>query len=251
MICEMTARMMADALDACVQMNPYSEPAELLGATSLRGLDHDLIAKSWMDAPIASHVLLIDEFEKASEGLQQALLSLLNERVLRDAGRTFELPLELLLATSNGEIYDDAVRDRFTLNIFTKRMGAQFTQWLLNRPEPFNTSHRVTSGQLARWRDMAQRASRSMSGDLATRLIGALEYVGTQMSPDGTTCGLSNRRQAQVLKLIGAVASTQGRDFVRVSDLVVLQFLAHSESTAGEYSDVSRNRLTDLPSGWI
>ncbi len=234
MLCEMLARMMLDALDAVVQMNPYSEPAELLGATSLRGLDHDLIAKSWMDAPIASHVLLIDEFEKASEGLQQALLSLLNERVLRDAGRTFELPLELLLATSNGEIYENAVRDRFSLSIFTKRLGDEYTDFMLDRPfnPPFNTDARVTSQQLARWRDDAEQAMLSLSTDeaLRERFKQALKYVGAQMSPDGKVTGLSNRRQEQIRKLVGAVAATQGRNRAQTSDLIVLQFLAHSEA---------------------
>ena len=234
MLAEMMGEMMAGAKHGICQMHPTASAEELLGAQSLRALDHDLIARSFADAPIASHLLMIDEFEKASEPTQQALLSLLAERVLRDAGRTFELPIEGIVATSNDEIFDDAVRDRFTLTSWSERHKPSAFRRAYRSLSPTHTEERVTSKQLAQWRELQRRAIASQDDPRLAGVWGvideALDHCSEVMSHDGDAEGLSERRTLQAIDLMGAVAASRGRDYILISDAIVLQWLPPTEA---------------------
>ena len=242
MMSEMLGECMADAKQAVVQMHPTASAEELLGAPSLRALDYDLIARAFYDAPIASHALLIDEFEKASEPVQQALLSLFAERVLRDSGRTFELPIESLVATSNNDIYDDAVRDRFTVTAWTKRGKPSKFRQAFRQLRPLHFEGRVTSTQLAKWRLLAVSAVDSQDDPNCAQIWeyidSALDKLSEIMSPDGTEEGLSERRTLQMIDMMGASASSQGRNYILLSDAYVLKYAPPTrtqQSVMGEY----------------
>jgi len=234
MLSEMMGYMMSGARHSIVQMHPTASAEELLGATSLRALDHDLIARDWMSAPIASHCLLIDEFEKASEPVQQALLSLLAERKLRDSGRSFDLPIESLVATSNDDIYDDAVRDRFSLTAWTIRQKPSEFRRAFRQLKPTHPEGRVTSSQLARWRQNASiavgRQDDPYFEDVWSYIDQALDHLSTVMSEDGRAEGLSERRTLQLIDLMGAKAASMGRDYILISDAVVLALAPPSEA---------------------
>ena len=251
MLSEMMGAMMAGARHSVVQMHPTASAEELLGATSLRGLDYDLIARAFQDAPISAHALLIDEFEKASEPVQQALLSLLAERVLRDAGRTFQLPIESLIATSNDDIYDDAVRDRFTLTAWTIRQTPSAFRRAFRRLTPHHTEARVTSDLLASWRATATRAIASQDdpsrSDTWDAIDGALDHLSTLMSPDDVEQGLSERRTLQLIDLMGACASCHGRDYIAVSDAMVLAFAPPTQTQQASMRDYLRDTLLIEP----
>ena len=231
MLAEMMGEMMAGAKHGICQMHPTASAEELLGAQSLRALDHDLIARSFADAPIASHLLMIDEFEKASEPTQQALLSLLAERVLRDAGRTFELPIEGIVATSNDEIFDDAVR--IALHpLRGARTQAERVSTSLSLTEPhsyWRASHIAsTNGASSKASDCV--SGRSTLAGVWGVIDEALDHCSEVMSHDGDAEGLSERRTLQAIDLMGAVAASRGRDYILISDAIVLQWLPPTEA---------------------
>lgn len=244
---------MAGADQACVQLHPTASAEELLGSLSLKALDFDLIARAWMDASVSSHALIIDEFEKASTPVQQALLSMLAERCIRDNGRTFSLPIESLIATSNDDIYDDAVRDRFALTCWSQRTpdGYGAFRRAFRRLRPTQPTGRITSGQLANWRALAERAVDSQDdprfADIWDAIDGAMEHLSATMSPDGRQAGLSERRGLHLIDLMGAVASSQGRDYILISDAHILQYAPPTEAQQAEMARYLRDTLRITP----
>jgi len=219
---------MSGARCAVAQMHPQASPEELLGTPSLRGLDHDMLMRAWQRAPASAHVLMIDEFEKASDATQQALLSLLAERVIYDGGRTFKMPTESLVVTSNEDIYDDAVRDRFTLTAWSVRRTPSEFRRAYRSLRPTQPTGKLTSQQVERLRATARTAVASQDdpqhSDTWAKIDHAFDFLSDIMRLDSGEEGLSPRRQLQLIDLMGAVASLHGRDYIRVSDAVVLQY---------------------------
>jgi MoxR-like ATPase len=235
MLSRMLGEVMEGARQACVQMHPQASPEELLGAVSLRGLDHDLLIRAWQDAPASAHILMIDEFEKASDATQQSLLSLLAERVIFDGGREFAMPTESLIATSNEDIYDEAVRDRFSLTVWSHRHTPSAFRRDFRALRPSHPSGRLTSQQIAQIRESASRAVASQDdprhASVWADVDRALDYCSDVMSPDGKTAGLSERRVLQLIELMGAVAACHGRNYITRADAIVLH---HAPATVAQ-----------------
>ena len=100
-------------------LNKSSDPSEILGPISLKSMEQDKF-KRILDGKIADcEVCYLDEIYKANEPALNALLSILNERVVFNDGQAHPVPLKILIASSN-EVPEEgdgleAIHDRLML----------------------------------------------------------------------------------------------------------------------------------------
>ena len=235
MIARMFAQVLRGATYGSCQMSP-STPAEVvLGPFSLRGLDHDLMARNFASTPLARHVVFLDEIEKAGEHVQQALFSLLNptERMIIDSGREFDFGgIESLIATRNYELDDPAFADRFSACIQMQDEARSAPESFLDNffemhegeraPAPSYSSQTITSlRQRARHMSDAWRAERRANSALWGDYQDALQRI--QKEFQGV---ISGRKMLNLHKLICAWGAMQSRDLPipQASDLWALQY---------------------------
>lgn len=110
-------------------LTPFTEPGELFGHYDIASLHREGVLKR-MDGGMLQHarVAFLDEIFHASSALLNAVLSILNERVFHDRGRSLAVPLECLFAASNTVPEEEAllaVMDRFLLRCRLESVPAE------------------------------------------------------------------------------------------------------------------------------
>ena len=100
-------------------MTPFTTPEEILGPISLLALQEDKVVRKVEGYLPHADVAFLDEIFKASSGVLNSLVSVLNERVFDNGADKCKIPLWCLVGASN-ELPDpatamDALYDRFLL----------------------------------------------------------------------------------------------------------------------------------------
>ena len=245
---------------AVVKQHQLSEstPAEtLLGAPSLRAMDHDLIMRDVHRSGISAHALFLDEVEKSTDAIHHALLSLLAEREVYDAGRVFSASnLELVIGTRNDDIIDEAFNDRWVLRTSQNNMDP--LSYLMARAAlgaPYETSARITSSQVETWREKAKRLERSFLQALCSDTGADMSLMRSYIAQLGA---ISQRTIDRTLEVVAAWAALHDRTHITPLDWWVAHtccatpeeasaFKAHIESSLNIASQLvdAEGRIVD------
>jgi len=103
-------------------MNRFSTPDEIFGPVSISQLkDHDKYERIVKNYLPSATVVFLDEIWKASPSIQNALLTVLNEKIYRNGEQEIKVPMKALISASNElPVRDqglDALWDRFLVRI--------------------------------------------------------------------------------------------------------------------------------------
>lgn len=82
-------------------MNRFSTPDELFGPVSIEGLKRGELKRLTRSYLPDATVVFLDEIWKAGPSIQNALLTVLNEKIFRNGGRDEQVKLRALLSASN------------------------------------------------------------------------------------------------------------------------------------------------------
>jgi MoxR-like ATPase len=120
-------------------MHRYSTPEEIFGPVSIAKLKNEdkfeRIVENYLPT---SYVVFLDEIWKAGPSIQNALLTVLNEKVFRNGDKEIKLPMKALIAASN-ELPEnglEAIWDRFLLRLEVQSIQSNqnFEQLLTEYP---------------------------------------------------------------------------------------------------------------------
>lgn len=101
MLAEALGRHIEDANLFKWLMNKTTDPADIIGPYSIKGMERDRFRRVLKGKAADSEVVFIDEIFKANEPVLNFMLSMLNEGYVYNDGDQHEVPLRITLAASN------------------------------------------------------------------------------------------------------------------------------------------------------
>ncbi len=204
----------------------YTEPAELFGPLDIRGLQEGVYKRITRGKLPEAEIAFLDEIFNANSAVLNALLSILQERVLYDGYTEIRVPLWTMIGASNripDEPELEALYDRMLLRHFTRPV--EENKWC----ELLDAAWNIESGKipvpqpimgLAELKQLHKTVLEVDYQPVKTKLIklyAIFEEKGVH---------LTDRRKGKALKVIAANAVLSGRTIVSEEDLIVLKYVA-------------------------
>ena len=220
-------------------MSRFSTPDEIFGPVSISKLKDQDTYERIIDGYLpTADVVFLDEIWKAGPAIQNALLTVLNERVYRNGEKEIKLPLKAVIAASNelpteGEGLE-ALWDRFLIRYVVKPIKDKykFLSLLIDSPEECTIPEELKISE-EEFNDI-RIGSRQIIvpheiGELIFSIRTTLEYAReNENAPvDITESDLveppyvSDRRWKKIMGLMRTSAFLNGRDKVDLSDALL------------------------------
>lgn len=236
----MVARRLKSAFDGAVPfeylMSRFSTPDELFGPVAVSKLkDADLYERVVEGYLPAADIAFLDEIWKAGPAIQNALLTILNEKTYRNGKTVLKVPLKGIVAASNelpavGQGLE-ALWDRFLIRCMVGNIEDQtdFDRMLLDVDdrEPVVASElAIRPDEYYRWQEaMKQTVVPYEVLEVVHRLKELIEVYNQKQQNDGTSDSLlyvSDRRWKKCIRLLRAAAFLNGAGRVHLSDCFLL-----------------------------
>lgn len=213
-------------------MSRFSTPDEIFGPISIQKLkSSDTYERSTEGFLPCADVVFLDEIWKAGPAIQNALLTVMNEKLFRNGKLEMQVPMKLLIAASNELPAKDegleALWDRFLIRIVCApiRQEEVFRKMLT---DPLDTLAQVksvegsiSSEEYAQWQ---AEANRVRIADEVMEAICHIRQLLHEVRPDGTELAhavyVSDRRWKHIVRLLRMSAYVQGRSQVELADLI-------------------------------
>ncbi|MEM4082874.1 MAG: AAA family ATPase [Saccharolobus sp.] len=227
------ARRAAELLNAKFFMyllTKYTEPAELFGALDINALKEGQYRRITKDRLPESEIAFLDEIFNANSTILNALLSLLNERVIYDGYNVIKTPLRTLITASNrvpDEPELEALYDRLLLRHYARPVGEELWKQLLDATWEIEFTNKwavkepiMSIEHLDKLYSYLSQVDLSGIKNKLLKLYAMLEEKGIH---------LSDRRKGKALKVISAHSILNGRLKANEEDLIVLKYIAPRE----------------------
>lgn len=227
----LTARLIARMVDADfrrIQFTPDLMPADILGTSIFNPKKAEF---EYKQGPVFSHLVLIDEINRAPAKTQASLFEVMEEKQITNDGTTYKLdPLFMVLATQNPIEQEGTYRlpeaqlDRFIFKIrvdypqmeeeykILHLVNQDFGFKKLEFIEPVITRDEVIA--------IRQNLNKILTKDSLVEYIAQL--VGKTREHPSLYLGASPRASIDLLRASKAYAAMQGRDFVTPEDIQYL-----------------------------
>ena len=211
-------------------MGKFSTPDELFGPLSIEKLTKEDTYQRRVEGFLpAAHVVFLDEVWNASPPIQNALLTVLNEKKFRNGATEISLPMILFVGASNSlHTQEDtkAFWDRFLLRIPIEpiRSIEAFEQMILDLEDPstdhISQEHKLSLSELATFR------AHCGSVQIDPAVIKLVSNIRTIFLDKGKS---SDRRWKKILNLLKASALSHGKTQVEIADCYLIPFCLWDE----------------------
>ena len=224
-------------------MSRFSTPDEIFGPVSISKLkDEDTYERRVEGYLPTADVVFLDEIWKAGPAIQNALLTVLNEKIYRNGQFAIRVPLKGLIAASNelpaiGQGLE-ALWDRFLIRLMVtgvEDMG-EFDRMIASTDESeplIDEALGIGSEEYAMWNNEIQQVRIHYSVFEVIHLIKEkINLLNQRIQNDGSamaTLYVSDRRWKKMVKLLRTSAYLNGRDTIGLCDCALLAHCLWSE----------------------
>lgn len=215
-------------------MSRFSTPDEIFGPVSISKLKtSDTYERATEGYLPTADVVFLDEIWKAGPAIQNALLTVMNERVFRNGDKEEHLPLKLLVAASNelpakGEGLE-ALWDRFLVRMICQPIQDEedFRKMLLNDNADadgmLNSEDAITGEEYELWKKEQARVTVGNDVlDCISRIRKALTHLHISGAELERNVYVSDRRWKHIINLLRASAWMQERKQTDLSDMAFI-----------------------------
>jgi len=224
----LTAKLLARTIDIGfqrIQFTPDLMPSDVLGTTVF---NPKTIEFDFRKGPVFSHLILIDEINRAPAKTQAALFEVMEERQVTIDGTTYIMEKPFLVVATQNPIdqegtyrLPEAQLDRFLFKIEVEYPTSEEETAILsefhgrNNVNNLNDISTVLSGG-----DIAEFQSAVREIRIDEKLLGYIStVVGQTRSHNGLYLGASPRASIGIMTAAKAFAAMNGRDFVTPEDI--------------------------------
>lgn len=210
-----TSRVLSDAIGGEVfvqQLDPNLSKEDIFGPLSLAALEEDRWERSMNGYAPTAHILHFDEVDRGGKAIEGALLTLLNERLVKNGTEEVPINARLIVGTTNGRISDAASWDRWAIKVHTPYLGADpdmLSKLLSYEPKDVTTVISVEEIDTARTEVEKVSIHDSIANEahrIGTFIASSLDYF------------ISDRKWTQIMKVLRASAYIDGRSETAPSD---------------------------------
>jgi len=206
-------------------LTKYTEPAELFGPLDINALKEGVYRRITRGKLPEAEIVFLDEIFNANSAILNALLSILNERILYDGYTEIPVPLWTLISASNripDEPELEALYDRLLLRHYIKPVEENRWEDLLDaswKIETYKISEPkpvMSMSDLKKLYEIVLNVNLEPIKSKLLRLYAIFEEKGLHVT---------DRRKGKALKVIAAHAVLSGRDVAYEEDLIVLKYV--------------------------
>jgi MoxR-like ATPase len=232
-------------------MNRFSTPDELFGPVSIAKLkEQDAYERNVAGFLPTASIVFLDEIWKAGPAIQNALLTVLNEKIFRNGDKDVAVPLKALISASNGLPAKgeglEALWDRFLVRV--KVGGVENDDAFIEMIESASSgledavdkNLKITESEYAAWNAAIDAIK---LGDAARRVIlhlrnEAIPERNRKEENENSPLCASDRRWKKTVRLLRASAFLNGRNAVDLADCFLLKHCLWDDDACAE--EVSR-----------
>ena len=217
-------------------MSRFSTPDEIFGPVSITKLKDEDIYERMVDGYLpTADVVFLDEIWKAGPAIQNALLTVINEKIYRNGQYSIRVPLKGLIGASNelpaiGQGLE-ALWDRFLVRLMVTGVEdlGEFDRMIASTDdsEPLvDDELAISSVEYAIWaNEIAQVKIHYSIFEVIHILKEKINLFNQRIQNDGSaqaTLYISDRRWKKLVRLLRASAFLNGRDTIGLSDCMLI-----------------------------
>jgi MoxR-like ATPase len=213
-------------------MNRFSTPDELFGPVAISKLKEDQYVRIVDDYLPGASVVFLDEIWKVGPSIQNALLTVLNEKVYRNGAQEVKLPLKAILSASNelpaeGEGLD-ALWDRFLIRLKVEGIKDKkaFNTMISSTSNPYTDNItetlKISHAQYEAWRTGIDKVTVPDNVFQVIHMVRAYLQNHNQKQTSTKSFYVSDRRWRKLIHLMRTSAFLNGRDAVDLMDCFLI-----------------------------
>jgi MoxR-like ATPase len=216
-------------------MNRFSTPDEIFGPISISQLKdndkYERIVKNYL--PTAT-VVFLDEIWKAGPSIQNALLTVLNEKIYRNGEQEIEVPMKALISASNelpskGEGLE-ALWDRFLVRLIVdgvkekQNFNDMISKSLNSYTDTIDVAHKITDEEYKKWSKTIDEVEITENVFNVIHVIrNYIDLYNQKEENKGKPIYISDRRWRKIIKLLRTSAFLNDRKAVDLMDCFLIK----------------------------
>lgn len=216
-------------------MNRFSTPDEIFGPVSISQLkDNDKYERIVKNYLPSATVVFLDEIWKAGPSIQNALLTVLNEKVYRNGEQEIKVPMKALISASNelpskGEGLE-ALWDRFLLRIIVEGVISQqnfndmISKTLNSYDDTVEENLKITHDEYIQWSKAIDEIEISQNVFNVIHVIRSyIDKHNSKSSNKEKAIYISDRRWRKIVRLLRTSAFLNDRKAVDLMDCFLIK----------------------------
>jgi MoxR-like ATPase len=222
-------------------MNRFSTPDEIFGPVSISKLkDEDKYERIIKNYLPSAQVVFLDEIWKAGPSIQNALLTVLNEKIYRNGDKEISVPMKALISASNelpakGEGLE-ALWDRFLVRYVVdgvldkEKFNEMISKSLKSYEDNISETLKISDNQYKGWSSLIDEINIPENVFNIIHIIRNYinEYNQKQKDMENVVY-VSDRRWKKIIRLLRASAYLNGRESVDLMDCFLIQHCIWNE----------------------
>ena len=222
-------------------MNRFSTPDEIFGPVSIQKLkDEDKYERIVSGYLPTADIIFLDEIWKAGPSIQNALLTVLNEKIYRNGDKEIQLPVKLVIAASNelpvqGEGLE-ALWDRFLLryvveNIRDKNLFYEMITSIQDDSCNIIINQPLTETLYYQWKkDCLEVKVSPIIRDIINEIRDKIEKEN-QLDVQSADLYISDRRWKKSIHLMRVCALLNDRKEIDFTDCFLLEYILWNDKS--------------------
>jgi MoxR-like ATPase len=214
-------------------MTRFSTPEEVFGPVSIQKLKNDKYERNTEQYLPSAQFVFLDEIWKAGSAIQNALLTVLNERIYRNGGEIIQTDIRCIIAASN-EIPQDSdvlgpLYDRFLLRyVLNPIKSPKLFAKLLNQNtslegDPIPAELKISQEEWKKWQEDVLEVKIPESVAYIVHIIREkIEEYNQRTKEEHLRIFISDRRWKKIMNLLRAAAYVHERKEVQLADCFLM-----------------------------